>query len=103
MLNPVQAVYGFSGISKAGKSRLTEAFCAALEPHRDFRAKIVYFNIASQRLGQSVYTPLDREQALLSPPRTGELRKSTLLASSGYHRELASRWSYAITQVVAWG
>ena len=65
MLHPIQAIYGFSGLSEAGKSRLAEAFCSTLGTQRGFRAKIVYFNdMVSQKLGKSIYTLPEKDQAL---------------------------------------
>lgn len=64
MLHPLQAVYGFSGLSEAGKSSLAGEFCSILGTQHSFRAKIVYFNdLVSQRLGKSIYRLPDKEQA----------------------------------------
>ena len=65
MMDKVDYIYAFSGLSESGKSSVAEAFCSHHGTKQAFRAKIVYFNhLISERLGRSVYNLPEREQAL---------------------------------------
>lgn len=65
MMHKVDRIYAMSGLSESGKSSVAEAFCSHHGTAQAFRAKIVYFNdLISERLGMSVYSLPEREQAL---------------------------------------
>ena len=65
LLHTLDHVYAFTGLSECGKSSLAEALCNHFGTKKAFRAKMVYFSsIASERLGESVYTQSEKEQAM---------------------------------------
>ena len=65
IVHNVDYIYALSGLSESGKSSVAEAFCSHYGPAQAFRAKIVYFNdLISERLGKSVYSLPEKEQAL---------------------------------------
>ena len=66
MIHNVNYIYAFSGLSESGKSSVAETFCSHHGSAQAFRAKIVYFNdLISERLGKSVYSLPEQDQALL--------------------------------------
>ena len=65
IIHNVDYIYAFGGLSESGKSSVAQAFCSHHGTTHAFRAKIVYFNdLISERLGKSVYSVPEKEQAL---------------------------------------
>lgn len=65
IIHNVDYIYAFSGLSESGNSSIAQAFCSHHGTTHAFRAKIVYFNdLISERLGKSVYSVPEKEQAL---------------------------------------
>ncbi|KAH8658443.1 hypothetical protein BX600DRAFT_514937 [Xylariales sp. PMI_506] len=65
MMFPVQTIYGLTGTSKAGKSRIAQEFCSALGAKLAFHAKVAYFNdLVSLRLGKNIHCLPEEGQAL---------------------------------------
>ena len=65
MLHNLTRVYGFGGLSEAGKSSLAQSLCKHEGPDIALRSKIVYFNdLVSEKIGKSVYDLPEKEQAL---------------------------------------
>ena len=65
MFHNVDYIFALSGLSESGKSSVAEAFCSHHGTALAFRAKIVYFDdLISERLGRSVYSLPEKEQAL---------------------------------------
>ena len=65
IMHNVNYKYAFSGLSESGKSSVAQAFCSHQGATHAFRAKIVYFNdLISERLGKSVYSVSEKQQAL---------------------------------------
>ena len=65
IIHNVDYIYAFSGLSESGKSSVAQAFCSHHGTTHAFRAQIVYFNdLISERLGKSVYSVPEKQQAL---------------------------------------
>ena len=65
MLQNLSRVYAFGGLSEAGKSSLAQSLSINYGTDVAFRSKIIYFNdVASDKIGKSVYTLPEKEQAL---------------------------------------
>lgn len=97
MIHNIGHIYTFSGLSESGKSSVAQAFCCHYGTAQAFRAKIVYFNdLISERLGKSVYSLPEKEQALYL---LHELERFSndhywlrLITIESMHRYPVSRW-----------
>ena len=97
MIHNVNYRYAFSGLSESGNSSVAEKFCSHHGSAQAFRAKIVYFNdLISERLGKSVYSLPEQDQALLL---VHELERFSnyhywlrLITIESMHSHLIAKW-----------
>ena len=97
IMHNVEYIYAFAGLSESGKSSVAQAFCSHHGTTHTFRAKIVYFNdLISERLGKSVYSVSEKQQALYL---FHELERFSndhywlrLITIESMHRHSVARW-----------
>ena len=97
IMHNVDYIYAFSGLSESGKSSVAQAFCSHYGTTRAFRAKIVYFNdLISERLGKSVYSVSEKEQALYLFHEFERFSNDhywlRLITIESMHRHSVARW-----------
>ena len=97
MLHNLTRVYAFGGLSEAGKSCVAQILSIHYGPDVALRSKIVYFNdLASDKLGKSVYTLPEKEQALclLHELEQFSLRHYWLkvITIESLHRDTVTMW-----------
>lgn len=97
MMHNINRIYAFGGLSESGKSSLAQSLCTHYGSCQAFRSKIVYFaDQASEKLGKSIYTCSEKEQAL---SLLHELERFSnchywlkVLTIESLHRYTATKW-----------
>ena len=97
MMYNIDHIYALSGLSECGKSSVAQAFRSHYGTEQAFRAKIVYFNdVISERLGKSVYSLPEREQALYLLHEIERFSNDhywlRIITIESMHNDLVARW-----------